>query len=113
MPQLIDTIKLRNKREVYELADGYRVDHVDAHGTKHQRRIPDQVANFCAEEFSGRELTVEEAKKLLQPHAQHLDLPYTYGYKLKFYAQKVLIVLVASGRVTMRKKGNRYLYAVQ
>jgi hypothetical protein len=112
MATLIDTIKLRNKREVYELDDGYRVDHVDGHGSKHQRRIPDRVADFCAEKFSGQEVTVKEAKKLVQRHAQRLDLPFTYGHKLKFYAQKVLIVLVASGGATMRKEGNQYAYAV-
>jgi hypothetical protein len=80
---------------------------VDSHGTKHQRRIPDRVSDFCAEEFSGQEVTVEEAKKLLHRHAQRLDLPYTYGDKLHFYAQKVLIVLVVSGRATKRKEGNQ------
>ena len=113
MPQLIDTIKLRNKREVYELDSGYRVDQVDSHGEKHQRRIPDRVADFCAEQFSGQEVTVPEAKKILQPHAERLGLPYTYGHKLKFYAQSVLLALVATGRATMRKEGNQYHYAVQ
>lgn len=53
---------------------------------------------------------VAEVQEVLEPVATRLALPYTYGYKLHFYAQDALVVLVALKQARLSKEGRRYLY---
>jgi hypothetical protein len=38
--------------------------------------------------------------------------PFTLGFKLAYYAQKVLLVLVARREASIQKVGRRFIYSV-
>lgn len=53
----------------------------------------------------------EAADAIVQNRKRFTNLPYDYGYKLHFYAQRLLVILVAEGLANVRKvrKGYRYV----
>jgi hypothetical protein len=62
--------------------------------------------------MKGNEATSKDASGVLKPMVDGFDLPYECGYKLDYYAQEVLVVLVALGRSVLRKEGRRFLFTV-
>jgi hypothetical protein len=48
-----------------------------------------------------------------EPKAAEFNLPYHYGHQLGYYAQDVLLILVALDKATMTKEGRRYIYTVR
>jgi hypothetical protein len=48
----------------------------------------------------------------LRPVAARFGLAYTYGDKVRYSAQAVLLVLVASGRASVKKVGRAYEYRI-
>jgi hypothetical protein len=110
---LVGTVELRNSHWVYRKGTDFRVVQKDRHGEEHAELIPRDVVDFIAGRTRGGEIDVDKAAQLLDSAAGDLRLPYTYGYKLHYYAQDVLIVLVAVGAASVRKVGRAYLYAIR
>lgn len=63
--------------------------------------------------MGGRRVTAEQASEVLELVAERLKLPYTYGGKLRYSAQHVLLVLVALGYARVNKEGRSYVYSVR
>ena len=112
--KFIGQVELRNSRLVYYLEDYYRVEQVNPR--KEQKRysddIPDQAVEYLYNQLKGRKVTPEDASTVLQPVAKNLNLPYTYGHKLDYYAQEALVVLVALGKASLTKEGRAYFYTI-
>ncbi|MDP8948614.1 MAG: hypothetical protein M3N09_11070 [Actinomycetota bacterium] len=61
---------------------------------------------------AGGRITSARAGSILEPVAERFSLPYTYGDRLRFSGQYVLIAVVALGRATVVKEGRSYLYSI-
>jgi hypothetical protein len=57
-------------------------------------------------------IETHRAAEVLAPVAERLALPFTYGRKLGFHAQKVLLVVVARGEAGFEKNGRRFIHTV-
>lgn len=44
--------------------------------------------------------------------ASRMQLPHTRGWQLRYYAQRVLLVLVARGEASLRPVGRRFMYLI-
>jgi len=104
------TFHLRGKHEVFEADCGYTVVHTGGNGEKYLDEVSPGVADFLFAECAGTSVTRIQAARKLRQAAHRLEMPYTYGYKLGFYAQAVLLVLAATDRATFEKDGRRYRY---
>lgn len=49
---------------------------------------------------------------VLEDAPAEMDLPYHYGFKLQFYSQDVLVVLVALRQASYKKCGQRFEYMI-
>lgn len=67
---------------------------------------------YLYNELKGRKVTPKDASTVLAPVAKNLNLPFTYGHQLDFYAQEVLVVLVALGQASLSKEGRAYFYII-
>ena len=72
------------------------------------QEVEGAVIRHLAKELEGQTVTVEEAEEVLRNSG--LELPYQFGYKLHYYAQNVLVVLIASGQASHTKVGRRFEY---
>lgn len=88
------------------------MESTDGKGAIHGNRIPAPAVEYLQAALEGRLVGVEEAASALELVAKQLNLSYTYGYKLNFYAQQVLLVLVALGKANVSKEGRGYQYRV-
>ena len=112
MGDLLDIINLRNVYRIYAEGDDYRVVQQDRHGGEHSRTIPSNVVDYVQKEFMGSRISAEEASLALEKVGDKFNLPYTYGYKLQYYAQSILLILVARRDASLEKKGRGYLYTI-
>ena len=112
MADLLDIINLRNVYRIYAEGEDYRVVQQDKHGDEHSRTIPSNVVDYVQKEFMGSRISAEEASLALEKVGDEFNLPYTYGYKLQYYAQSVLLVLIARGDASLEKKGRGHLYTI-
>lgn len=114
MIKFIGQVELRNCHVVYYLEDYYRVEQVNPR--KEQKTysddIPDQAVEYLYNQLKGRKVTPEDASTVLKPVAKNLNLPYTHGHKLDYYAQEALVVLVALGKASLTKEGRAYFYTI-
>ena len=110
--ELIKEITLRNKHFVYRDGDDFRVVSVKERGVEYTTIIPSENKERLMQLCQGKTVTKDRATILFGANCDNLDLPYTYGHNLKFYVQAMLLVLVATGKATMNKKGTGYLYHV-
>ncbi len=110
--ELLGEITLRNKHRIYGDGQGFRVVSCKEYGIEHVQVIPSQNIDRLMELSHGRTVTAPQAASLFGACCGDLDLPYTYGYKLQYYVQEMLLVLVATGKATMSKKGRRYVYHI-
>lgn len=79
---------------------------------RRSHRVGAEVADWLRERLRGRTLDKDEAAEILAPVAERLALPFTYGRKLGFHAQKVLLVLVARREAGFEENGRRFIYTV-
>jgi hypothetical protein len=113
MGKLIGKVVLRNAYQVRMDSEGdYKVAHKDARGAEYVQDVAARVVAYVKKQLAGKTVTVADAKSLLDDAPPSLGLPYLYGYKLHFYSQSVLIVLVATRQATYAKCGQRYDYTV-
>ena len=74
-------------------------------GQRYECTVPSEAVSYLCRRLAGRRVSAEQAGKTLQPVAESFNLPYTYGDKLRFSGQYVLIAAVALGRATVVKEG--------
>ncbi len=112
MSEYLREFTLRTKHLVYKDGDNYRVVSVDKHGTEHGQIISSRAINRLRLQYKGKTVTKKQAASFLGPIANKLGLPFTYGYKLGYYAQAMLLVLAATDRAKFEKVGKEYKYYV-
>ena len=112
-PSPLLTIDLRNTYRVYREPNGaYLVESEDRHGALHAQRVSAAASDWLGRRLAGAIVTREEAADTLEPVADELGLPYSCGHKLGYYAQDILLTLVAEERATIEKVGRGYNYRV-
>jgi hypothetical protein len=108
--ELIGDVRLaRRTYKVFRSADGFLVRSLKPGATTFEEEIPAAVVEWLREHLEGRRVDKDEAAELLKSRGASLSIPYR-GYKLSFYAQTVLVILVASERAVLEQDGRRYLY---
>jgi hypothetical protein len=113
MAEFLKAIQLRNPRAIYRDEEGFVVEQDDPRGRKYSSTIPIFIVDYVYAHLKGKRVIVEDAEELLAPKAAEFSLPYRGGYKLQFYAQDVLLVLVALDKAKLIKDGRRYLYDIR
>ncbi|PSB13228.1 hypothetical protein C7B69_20585 [filamentous cyanobacterium Phorm 46] len=111
MIEFIGQVELRNSRRVYYQEDAYRVEQISSKET-YCCDIPDKAVEYLYNELKGRQVRPKDASTVLAPVAKNFNLPYNYGHKLDYYAQEVLVVLVALGKASLSKEGLCYFYTI-
>ena len=106
----IAVVTLRNDYHVEREADTFRVCSATKRGAGFSQTIEGQIVRYLASALHGQTVTVPEAENALLKSG--IKLPYSYGYKLRFFAQTVLIVLVASGNASHRRVGRGFDYDI-
>ena len=114
MIKFIGEVELRNSRRVYYQEDSYRVEQINPNREQvtYSDDIPDKAVEYLYNQLKGCKVTPKDASTVLQAVAKNFNLPYNYGHKLDYYAQEVLVVLVALGKVSLSKDGRRYFYTI-
>jgi hypothetical protein len=113
MAKLIGKVTLKNAYRVLEDAEGdYKVTHKDARGAEYSQDVAADVVNYLYKHLRGETVAVADAMRVLEDAAEELDLPYQYGFKLQFYTQNVLVVLVALRQASYKKAGQRFEYTL-
>lgn len=110
--ELIDEITLHNKHSVYRDGNNFRVVTQKKEGVEYTKILPSENVKRLLQLCQGKTITKDQATILFNSNCDNLDLPYSYGHKLKYYVQDMLLVLVAMGKATVNKKGRAYLYHV-
>lgn len=108
--RLVGSVRLRREYHVDRAADMYRIRSVTPRDAEFGQAVEGKVLRYLAKALEGQTVTVEEAKKVLVKSG--LRLPYHYGYKLHFFTQNVLVVLVASGQASHCKSGRGFEYHI-
>ena len=85
----------------------------DRKDREYSNAIPTFVVDYLFTQMKGKRVIREDAQEILEPKAAEFNLPYHFGHQLGFYAQDVLLILVALDRATMTKEGRRCIYAVR
>ena len=104
------TVTLRNTYHVNREADTYRVWSDNKRGADFGQKVEGKVVRCLANALQGQTVTVPEAESALLKSG--IKLPYTYGYKLHFFAQDALVVLVATGNASHRRVGRGFEYDI-
>lgn len=114
MIRFIGEVELRNHRRVYYLQDFYRVEQVNSNREQktYSCDIPDKVVEYLYNQLKGRTVRKKDASTVLKPVANELNLPYSDRHQLDYYAQEVLVVLVALGKASLSKEGRAYFYTI-
>jgi hypothetical protein len=106
----IGTVTLRNEYYVNREADTYRVWSGNERGADFGQTVEGKIVRYLADALQGQTVTVPEAESALQKSG--IRLPYKDGYKRHFFAQTVLVVLVATGSASHRRVGRGFEYDV-
>ena len=113
MAEFLKTLELRNRRKIYRDGSNFLIKHEDSKGQMHSRSIPSFVVDYLFIQLKGKRVIRDDAQEILEPKAAEFNLPYHYGHQLGYYAQDVLLMLVALDKATMTKEGRRYLYTIR
>lgn len=106
----IGTVTLRTTYRVTRDADTFHVSSANTRGADFGQSIEGQLIRYLAHALQGQTVTVPEAQSALLKSG--IKLRYTYGYKLRFFAQYALIVLVATGNASHRRVGRSFEYHI-
>jgi len=106
----IAVVTLRNKYRVDREAETFRVWSANQRGADFGQTVEGKVVRYLANALQGQTVTVPEAERALVKSG--FSLPYRYGHKLHFFAQTVLIVLVATRRASHRPVGRGFEYDI-
>ena len=113
MKNLLGKVNLRNDYTVYEDGGSYRVAGENRRGQRYESKISQEAVSYLQDRLRGQRVDAAGAARILAPKAESFNLPYTYGEKLRYSAQHVLIILVARGEATVVKEGRSYMYSVR
>jgi hypothetical protein len=111
MAELLRTVRLRNQYLIYQDAHNYRVDQVNRGGQTSSVIIPQRVVDYLYQALAGSRVDTQQAELALQSIPE-VDLPQPGNYRLKFYAQDVLLVLVALKKATCMDVNHKFIYTV-
>jgi len=111
--KLLGKVDLRNTYSVYEENGAYSVVGENPRGQRYDFTVPSEAVSYLRRRLAGRRVSAEQAGETLQPVAESFNLPYTYGDKLRFSGQYVLIAAVVLGRASVVKEGRSYVYSVR
>jgi hypothetical protein len=81
----IGTVTLRKEHHVNREADTYHVRSDTDRGADFGQTVEGKIVRYLANALQGQTVTVPEAESALLKSG--IKLPYTYGYKLHFFAQ--------------------------
>ncbi len=114
MIKFVGQVELRNRRCVYYQDNSYRVEQVNPNREQvtYSYDIPDTAVEYLYNELKGCKVTKTDAARVLQRVAISLELPFTHGWKLDYYAQEALIVLVALGKARLSQEYRSYFYTI-
>jgi hypothetical protein len=104
----IGVVKLRRIYHVDRKADTFHIWSATERGADFGQAVEGKIVRYLAKTLQGQTVTVPEAASALLK--SEIGLPYEYGHKLRFFAQNVLVVLVASKQASHRKVGNKFEY---
>ena len=107
---LIGIVRLRNEYHVDRKADTFRVWSGNKRGAGFGQTVEGKLVRYLANALQGQTVTVPEAESALVKSG--LPLPYKYGHKLNFFAQTVLVVLVATRTASHRRVGRGFEYDI-
>ena len=110
---LLDRIHLRNPYEVYQRSDSYRVVGYSPSGQDHTNRVTGEAVRYLGDRLRRQSVTASQAADVLRPMAARFGLTYTYGDRVRYSAQAVLLVLVALRRASVDKDGRSYVYHIK
>lgn len=113
MKKLLSRVNLRNEYTVYEDGGSYLVAGENRRGQRYECRVRQEAVTYLRDRMAGRRISAEQAGDALGPVAERFKLPYTYGDKLRYSGQYVLIAAVALGHATVAKEGRAYVYSVR
>lgn len=111
MKKFIGEIQLRNSRRIYSEGEIFIVEQTDKNGRITTEKIDVKIVNSLRRVLKGKTVSVKEAFETLST-IKGMILPYNHGYKLSYYAQDILIVLVALERASVEKVGRAYYYTI-
>jgi hypothetical protein len=113
MTKLLGNVTLRNTYRVVQASGGdYKVNHKDQRGACYTQDIAAKAVHLVGRQLRGSTVTVSDVEVFLAHAPKSVRGPYDYGYKLHFYAQSVLLVLVATGRASHIKSGRGFEYTI-
>ena len=104
----IGTVTLRKEYYVERCKDVFRVRSDTPERAEFGQEVEGSVMRYVAKALEGQTVTVDEAQEVLRN--SELQLPYQYGHKQRYYAQNVLVALVADGKASHTKVGRRFEY---
>jgi hypothetical protein len=111
--KLLGQVDLRNLYRVYEQGNSYIVTGENARGQRYECTVSREAVTYLRDRMAGRHVTAEQAGDALEPVAERFNLPYTYGDKLRFSGQYVLIAALALDQATVAKEGRSYVYSIK
>ena len=103
-------VTLRNEYHVDREADTFRVWSANRRGADYGQTVEGKIVRYLANALQGQTITVPEAETALRKSG--MKLPYRGGYKLHFFAQDALVVLVATGNASHRSVGRGFEYDI-
>ena len=112
MREELGKVQLRNEYSIFELTAGYEVYHRDRRGQTFSQIIPSNIVESAHAELAGNDWRVKDAADRLHVIASDQDWPFSFGYKLQFFVQAILVVLVAVGRAEYEGEERGFLYTV-
>lgn len=113
MTKLLKHINLRNDYTVYEDGESYLVTSENRRGQRYECKVQREAVSYLCDRMKGRRVTAEQAGDALEPVAERFRLPYTYGDKLRYSGQHVLLAAVALGQANVTKEGRSYVYSIK
>ena len=106
----IGVVTLRRTYHVDREADTFHIWSATERGADFGQTVEGKIVRYLANALQGQTVTVPEAETALRKSG--IKLPYRYGYKLHFFAQTVLIALVANGNASHRRVGQGFEYDI-
>jgi hypothetical protein len=113
MKKLLGEVELPRTYAVYEEGGAYTVTSEGPRGQLYECRVPPEAISYLRRRLEGQRVTAEQAGKTIEPVAERFELPYTYGDKLRYSGQYVLVAAVALGQASVIKEGRSYVYSMR
>ncbi len=113
--RLIGEVLLRDRHRVYRDGEDFQVDTINEKSPSivYNATIRGMAVEFLYSKAKGQQITAKEATTMLSEVARKFQLPYTYGSKLYYYAERVLLVLTTLKRASIKMGGREYVYTIE